>query len=323
MSSATDAAAGAAAAAASASAGAAAVPPVAADAADALGAAADAEAHVNTAANLAKLTSYSWNIFRYIGDYLHLFGIFALLATLSKNKSCQGISRSTQVLYFCVFTTRYLDLVDHSQTAYLVFFKLTYILTSIIVLVIFYKLDKTYERQKDTCSLAVIFIPCTTAAILMANEYSVLEVLWSFSQFLEGFAMVPQYIFCYRDKFAKDMGVTFYVLSLGGYRVFYAANWIYKKVQMPMYSDIQSWTGGIIEISFFTDYLLSRLTGFSLLRTMVLKVDEKINELQDRVEMKVLGSSRSTRAGAESGESELRQRRGARGGEEDATPIDV
>jgi len=279
---------------------------------------------IYSAANIAKLTSYSWNIFRYIGDYLHLFGVFALLATLYKNKSCQGISRSTQILYFCVFACRYLDLVDHSQTAYLVFFKLTYIITSIIVLVIFAKLDKTYERQKDTCSLAVLFIPCATAAVLMANEYSVLEMLWSLSQFLEGFAMVPQYIFCYRDRGAKDIGVSLYVVSLGGYRVFYAANWIYKKVQMPAYSDIQSWTGGIIEISFFTDYLLSRFTGASLLRSMVLKVDEKINEFQDKVEMKVLGSSRSARAGAGDCESELRQRRGGRSQElEDSTPIDV
>eukprot|EP00913_Durusdinium_trenchii_P024234 g22753.t1 len=43
--------------------------------------------------------------------------------------------------------------------------------------------------------------------------------------------MVPQYVFCYRDRMAKDIGVTFYVLSMGAYRCFYAANWIYKKVQ--------------------------------------------------------------------------------------------
>mmetsp|Transcript_87611 Transcript_87611/g.246096 ORF Transcript_87611/g.246096 Transcript_87611/m.246096 type:complete len:281 (-) Transcript_87611:112-954(-) len=259
--------------------------------------------------NTTKLAGYSWNIFRYIGDDLHLFGVVALLATLAKNRSCQGISRSTQILYFFVFVTRYLDLLDHSQTAYLVFFKITYIVTSTIVLVIFYRLDKTYERQKDTCSLLVIFVPCTTAAMLLANEYSVLEMLWSFSQFLEGFAMVPQYIFCYRDRGAKDLGVSLYVISLGGYRVFYAANWIYKKVQMPHYSDIQSWAGGAIEISFFIDYLLSRFTGCSLLRSFVLKVDEKINEIQDKVEMKVLGSSRSSQAVALDGASELRQRR--------------
>merc|ERR1719161_992275 len=109
---------------------------------------------------MAQLTSHSWNIFRYIGDYLHLFGVFMLLATLLKNKSCQGISRSTQILYFFVFITRYLDLLDHSQTAYLVIFKITYIVTSIIVLVVFGVLHKTYERSKDTCSLIVIFMPC-------------------------------------------------------------------------------------------------------------------------------------------------------------------
>jgi len=255
------------------------------------------------------MTSHSWNIFRYIGDYLHLFGVFMLLFTLLRNRSCQGISRSTQILYFIVFITRYLDLVDHSQTTYLVFFKLTYIITSIMVLAIFHKFQNTYERQKDTCSLAVIFVPCFTASILLANEISALEMLWTFSQFLEGFAMVPQYIFCYRDRLAKDMSVSMYVMSLGGYRVFYAANWIYKKVQMPHYSDIQSWIGGVIEICFFTDYLLSRFTGYSLLRALVLKVDEKINDFQEQVEIKVLGASKRARGVEAERGTELRQRR--------------
>mmetsp|Transcript_12161 Transcript_12161/g.32293 ORF Transcript_12161/g.32293 Transcript_12161/m.32293 type:complete len:293 (-) Transcript_12161:221-1099(-) len=265
-------------------------------------------AGLETQPSIETLTSYSWNIFRYIGDYLHLFGVFVLLATLAKNKSCKGISRSTQILYFFVFIARYLDLFDHSQTAYLVFFKITYIITSLIVLIIFWQLDKTYERNKDTCNLAVIFLPCSTAAVLLANEYSVLDMLWSFSQFLEGFAMVPQYIFCYRDRGASDLGVSLYVMSLGGYRVFYAANWIYKKIQMPHYSDIQSWIGGLIEILFFTDYLLSRFTGYSLLRAVVLTVDEKINEISAGLESKVLGHSRVQRS-AGNGESELRQRK--------------
>lgn len=257
-----------------------------------------------------RLTSYSWNVFRYIGDYLHLFGIFVLLITLAKNRSCQGISRSTQILFFCVFTTRYLDLLDHSQTAYLVFFKITYIVTSAIVLLVFWRLEKTYERSKDTCNLAVIFLPCCTAAVLLTNEYSMIEMLWSFSQFLEGFAMVPQYIFCYRDREASDVGVSLYVMSLGGYRVFYAANWIYKKVQMPQYSDVQSWIGGIIEISFFVDYLLARFTGYSLLSTLVLMVDEKINEVSAGLGSKFLGSSLPNRSTVATGECELRQRRG-------------
>jgi ER lumen protein retaining receptor len=269
-------------------------------------------------AQLAKLSSYSWNIFRYIGDYLHLFGVFALLATLYKNKSCQGISRSTQILYFLVFITRYLDLLEKSQAAYLVFFKITYIVTSVIILGAFWRYDASYERKKDTCSMSAVLLPCCIAVLLFSEEYSPIEMLWTFSQFCEGVAMVPQYIFCYRDRGSRDIGVIMYVLSMGTYRVFYAANWIYKKVQMPHYSDIQSWIGGLIEILFFADYLLS-FTGMSLLRSLVLKVDEKINEIKEKVEMTVFSTS-SVRRGVDSGDHELRQRRKI---EEEADPVDL
>lgn len=261
--------------------------------------------------NFVNFTAYSWNIFRYVGDYLHLFGIIVLLSTIAKNKSVAGISRSTQVLYFLVFTTRYLDLFDHSQSNYLVFFKLTYIATSVIVLVLFFQFDSTYERRNDTVNITVIILPCITAAILLTNEYSMLEVLWTFSEFIEGFAMVPQYVFCYRERSGqRDWGAGLYVICLGGYRVFYAMNWIYKKIQMPHYSDVQSWIGGIIEIIFFIDFLNYRFTGNSFLRSMVLTVDTKINEISDKVELKVLGkSSRVERIETEGGE--MRRRRKA------------
>merc|ERR1719171_2910262 len=122
--------------------------------------------------------------------------------------------------------------------------------------------------------------------------------------------MVPQYIFCYRERNTKEHGALLYVISLGGYRVFYALNWIYKKIQMPHYSDRQSWIGGIIEILFFLDFLNYRFTGSSMLRSMVLTVDTKINEISDKVEMKVLGtSSRTERMETEGGE--MRRRRKA------------
>merc|ERR1719384_1307930 len=122
--------------------------------------------------------------------------------------------------------------------------------------------------------------------------------------------MVPQYIFCYRERIGKkDLGASLYVICLGGYRVFYAFNWIYKKIQMPHYSDIQSWLGGVIEILFFFDFLNYRFTGNSMLRSMVLTVDTKINEISDKVELKVLGSSSAMRLEKEGGE--MRRRRKA------------
>jgi len=261
---------------------------------------------------IGSFAQYSWNIFRYVGDTTHLLGIIILITTITKNNSVKGISRSTQVLYFLVFVTRYLDLFDHSQSTYLIFFKLTYIATSAIVLFFFYQLDATYERRNDTCNLAVIIIPCLTAAVLLTSDYTALEVLWTFSEFAEGFAMVPQYIFCYREKGQRDFAAGLYVICLGSYRVFYALNWIYKKYQMPHYSDVQSWIGGVIEIIFFFDFLNYKFTGNSILRSMVLTVDTKINEVAEKVEMKVLGrDSRSERTIETEGGGEMRRRRKA------------
>ncbi|CAJ1339962.1 unnamed protein product [Effrenium voratum] len=257
--------------------------------------------------NFVNFAAYSWNIFRYIGDYLHLGGIITLLVTIARNKSVAGISRTTQILYCIVFITRYLDLFDHTQSFYLVFFKLTYITTSIVVLVLFYQFDSTYARRHDTCNMTVILVPCALAALLLTNDYSLMEVLWTFSEFIEGFAMVPQYIFCYRERVNKDLGTSLYVVMLGSYRVFYALNWIYKKINMPRYSDIQSWIGGLVEIMFFLDFLNYRFTGNSILRSFVLKVDTKINEISDQVESKVLGTTRPERIETEGGE--MRRRR--------------
>jgi len=244
--------------------------------------------------DVASFGGYSWNVFRYVGDYLHLLGIVLLLAAIAHNRSVGGISRSTQILYLLVFVTRYLDLLDGEQAFYLIFFKFTYISTSVVVLGLFLWLDATYERRNDTCSLTVIIVPCIVATLLLTQTYSCIEVLWTFSEFLEGFAMVPQYIFCYRERGQRDRGAGLYVISLGCYRVFYAMHWVYKKVQMPHYSDFQSWIGGLIEIMFFIDFLSYRFMGRSVLRSVVLRVDTSINEIGDQLELKVLGKSSRT-----------------------------
>jgi ER lumen protein retaining receptor len=242
-----------------------------------------------------------------VGDYLHLTGILMLLMTIAKNKSVKGLSGRTQLVYFIVFITRYLDLFQHSQQPYLVFFKVTYILTSVLTLGLFAYLHNTWEPFKDTCNLSPIFVPSFCMAMLLTDEYTTIEVLWTFSEFLEGFAMVPQYIFSYRDAGNRDLGVLFFMLSLGGYRVFYGANWIYKKIMVPAYSDIQSWLGGVIEISFFFDFLVYRQTGYSVLRSAVLSFDLKLHEIQDKFEMKVLGREKSVFETTSTGE--LRKRR--------------
>lgn len=73
-----------------------------------------------------------------------------------------------------------------------------------------------------------------------------------------------------------------------------------------------------MEILFFIDFLNYRFTGNSMLRSAVLTVDTKINEISDKVEMKVLGTSSVQRQETEGGE--MRRRRKA--GEGDDNPME-
>ena len=119
----------------------------------------------------------------------------------STKRSVSALSWKTQVLYFWVYVTRYLDLFDHYQTAYLVVFKITYIATSLGILASFRVLSKngSYEEDKDTVSLVPIVVSCFVGAVILNSSRQFLEIFWTFSEYLEGFAMVPQYVYVTSD----------------------------------------------------------------------------------------------------------------------------
>mmetsp|Transcript_105408 Transcript_105408/g.308150 ORF Transcript_105408/g.308150 Transcript_105408/m.308150 type:complete len:301 (+) Transcript_105408:81-983(+) len=225
------------------------------------------------------LSSYSWNIFRYIGDGLRAAACFALLSQVCFNRSVAGFSRSTQVLILLLCTSRYLDLFVHEQHMYLIFFKLYFIGSALLTLVLFCVLSDTYDKPKDTCSLGLIVVPSFLTALYISEEPAGLEVMWTFSQMLEGFAMVPQYIFSYRDDVSRRRGVVTYMMCMGVYRTFYVLNWLYKKHRMPHYVDVQSWIGGAINICFFLDYLMYQFMGASALRRLTLGTDDGIHRV--------------------------------------------
>jgi len=286
------------------------------------------------------VASYSWNLFRYIADYLHLLGVVVLLGTLLRTASCTGLSFRTQALYLTVFICRYLDLFERHQRFYLVFFKIAYICSSAVTCAAFYRWPSSYEKRRDTCNVTLILVGCFVGALITSEHKTVTDVLWTCSEWLEGFAMVPQYIFCYRGRgghagsnkrtdvavsgggsvptrtagLEVPLGVHGYICCVGGYRVFYALNWMYKYWQLgARYSDLNSWLGGLIEILFFADYLNFRARGTSILRGSVLAVDQKLNEIQETVEMRVLAAAGSSRV-VEATTTELGGLRKRRGG---------
>lgn len=237
----------------------------------------------------------SWNIYRYAADYLHFGGMILGLVTVFSSKSVQCFSRKTQVMFQIVYITRYLDVLTESQVMYLIFFKITFNLITAAMLTSFVLFNHTYDVGADSCNIVAILVPTGVAAFLAATGSGLQEQLWTWSEFLEPFALWPQYIMCYRAKSIRHVTVL-YVLAVGGYRVLYVCNWIYKRFKWHgAYHDYTSWLGGGLECILFIDFVLriakrsDDALGVSVLGQALLNIDEGANKLSEQVELRTIG----------------------------------
>ncbi|CAL1126656.1 unnamed protein product [Cladocopium goreaui] len=222
----------------------------------------------------------AWNIFRYIGDYLHDAAVVFLLCHACCRRSVAGLSLRTQCIYLTLYVSRYLDLLDHLQNAYLVFHKIYFISTALLALLCFRCWRDTYQKDADTCPALSFALLALCLAPWSAAEDKTMEILWTWSQSLEGFAMVPQYVCSYRNAVSgapDPWGVSLWVCLMGTYRFFYILNWLFKKSLMQHYWDPHSWFGGFVNLCFFTDYVLFLLFGISCLRRATLTVDDGLH----------------------------------------------
>ena len=242
----------------------------------------------------ASVSSYSWNVFRYIGDYIHAGAVCLVCWILIANRNCRGLSFKTQLFYLLIFVTRYLDMFSTTSphSTYLLVFKLFYIASAFGIVLTMRLWKATIETNKDTCSIAFVVVPCLLVALISSRTSShssgFVNYCWTFSELMEGFAMLPQYIFTYRqeeENKRSDYKIFIYILLIGTYRVLYAVNWIYKKIMLgSAYHDFVSWIGGIIEIALFADFILNR----SFLKIIVLGIDSRINVISKSIEMRVV-----------------------------------
>jgi ER lumen protein retaining receptor len=130
----------------------------------------------------------------------------------------------------------------------------------------------TYDARSDNFPLAVVIVPCFILALFINEEFSVTEVLWAFSIYLEAVAILPQLVVVH--AYAKEQGgfvenlTSHYVFTLGGYRLFYLFNWIYRALTEPGYRNWIVWVSGIIQTliycDFFWYYIRARLSGGSM-----------------------------------------------------------
>ncbi|KAJ5073142.1 er lumen protein-retaining receptor [Anaeramoeba ignava] len=196
-----------------------------------------------------------YNIFRLAADFLHLSSILILLMKIISQKSCAGVSLKSHEIYALVFITRYLDLLTLSGGFYNIIFKIFFISSSVIIVyLIRYKYNRSYSKRLDTFRVVFLIAPSAVLALIFTDEYSLLEILWTFSIFLEAVASLPQLFLLQRSEGEIETLTSNYVITLGGYRALYLLNWIWRLITENHYRAWVVWMCGIIQTAIYSDF---------------------------------------------------------------------
>ncbi|GAB67245.1 ER lumen protein retaining receptor [Plasmodium cynomolgi strain B] len=198
------------------------------------------------------------NIFRLIGDILHLVSMYILIMKLKKSKNCIGISCRMQELYLIVFLCRYIDLFFVFVSFYNTVMKITFILTiAYTIYLIRFKLpiSQTYNRKVDNFKSEKYLIPpCIVLSLLTCKTYNLYNILWSFSIWLESVAILPQLVLLEKQREVENI-TSHYVITMGMYRAFYILNWIYRYFfDDKPYINVVGWLGGLIQTLLYIDF---------------------------------------------------------------------
>lgn len=199
------------------------------------------------------------NIFRLVGDLSHLLGIFLLLFKIWQTRSCAGLSGKSQIMFALVFTTRYLDLLTTFVSLYNSVMKIIFIASSLAtVYLICMKFKASYDTNHDTFRIEFLIVPVAGLALLVNHEFSVLEVLWTFSIYLESVAILPQLFMISKTGEAESI-TSHYLFALGIYRGLYIFNWIYR-YYFEGFFDLIAVVAGCVQTILYCDFFYLYIT---------------------------------------------------------------
>ncbi|XP_072958264.1 ER lumen protein-retaining receptor-like [Typha angustifolia] len=196
------------------------------------------------------------NAFRLAGDMTHLLSIILLLLKIRTTKSCAGISLKTQELYVLIFVSRYLDLFTSYYSLYNLVMKVVFLATSVAIVwyMRYHKVVKqTYNKDEDTFRYIFLVLPCFMLALLINRQFTVTEVLWTFSLYLEAVAILPQLVLLQRSRNIDNLTGN-YVFLLGLYRALYLLNWVFRFFTEKHQHRWIPWVSGLVQTAIYTDF---------------------------------------------------------------------
>ncbi|XP_063900995.1 ER lumen protein-retaining receptor-like [Zophobas morio] len=210
------------------------------------------------------------NIFRLLGDLSHLVAILLLLHKITSSRSVSGLSLHSQVLFLIVFISRYLDLFTTFISLYNSVMKVIFIATSALVCYdIAVKHRNSYKEGVDNIPYFYTITPCILLALIFKRKFTILEVLWTFSEFLEAIAIFPQLDMIQTTGEAESI-TSHYLFFLGLYRALYIPNWIYRYYTEKHHLDLISVIPGIVQTALYIDFFYLYITKVLSGRKLVL-----------------------------------------------------
>ncbi|KAJ9149711.1 ER lumen protein-retaining receptor [Coniochaeta hoffmannii] len=178
---------------------------------------------------------HQWNIFRILADLSHLAAKCILIFSIHRNRSAEGVSLITQILYAAVFCTRYLDLF-HETILWNYFFKVFYILSTFYTIFIMrWAYPRTREREiawkmgAAVVAGSLLLSPFVMLIFEPKRYWSFRIWLLTFSIVLESVCVLPQLLLL-RQTTVPTVITSFYILFLGSYRGLYILNWIWREL---------------------------------------------------------------------------------------------
>ncbi|EAW60239.1 ER lumen protein-retaining receptor 3 isoform b [Homo sapiens] len=199
------------------------------------------------------------NVFRILGDLSHLLAMILLLGKIWRSKCCKGISGKSQILFALVFTTRYLDLFTNFISIYNTVMKVVFLLCAYVTVYMIYgKFRKTFDSENDTFRLEFLLVPVIGLSFLENYSFTLLEILWTFSIYLESVAILPQLFMISKTGEAETI-TTHYLFFLGLYRALYLANWI-RRYQTENFYDQIAVVSGVVQTIFYCDFFYLYVT---------------------------------------------------------------
>jgi len=211
------------------------------------------------------------NVIRLVGDLSHLIAIVILLVKIWKTRSCAGISGKSQILFAIVFLTRYLDLAISFVSLYNTFMKVVFIVSTVgTCYLILSKFKGSYDSNHDTFRVEFLIVPIAGLAVLVNHKMSVLEVLWTFSIYLESVAILPQLFMISKTGEAETI-TSHYLFALGSYRALYIVNWIYRYYTTGFF-DLIAVVAGCVQTVLYCDFFYLYVTQVLKARSLKIPV---------------------------------------------------